>query len=336
MVDRNVSLKQMNTFGIAAHAKLFARIQDVSRLESILEQYSEESIFILGGGSNILFTNNFEGLILKNEIKGFKIIEETDDFVIVESGAGENWHEFVMKCIEQNLGGIENLSLIPGNVGASPMQNIGAYGVEIKDVFEYLDAFHLKKKEMHRFNADECKFGYRESIFKNSLKGQYVICKVAFRLSKKHILNTSYGAIEKELQEMQISEPTIKDVSNAVIKIRQSKLPDPNEIGNAGSFFKNPVVPIDILSKIQKEYQDIPHYPAPNDKVKLAAGWLIEKAGWKGRTFENRYGVHKHQALVLVNYNHSKGEEILQLSNQIIRDVEDKFNITLNREVNIL
>ncbi len=336
MVDRNVSLKQMNTFGIDARAKLFARIQDVSHLESVLEQHSEESIFILGGGSNILFTNNFEGLILKNEIKGFKIIEETDDFAIVESGAGENWHEFVMKCIEQNFGGIENLSLIPGNVGASPMQNIGAYGVEIKDVFEYLDAFHLRDKEMHRFNADECKFGYRESIFKNSLKGQYVICKVAFRLSKKHILNTSYGAIEKELQEMQISEPTIKDVSNAVIKIRQSKLPDPNVIGNAGSFFKNPVVPIDILRNIQKKYPDVPHYPAPNDKVKLAAGWLIEKAGWKGRTFENRYGVHKHQALVLVNYKQSKGEEILQLSNQIIRDVEDKFNITLNREVNIL
>ncbi len=255
MIDRNVSLKQMNTFGIDAHAKLFARIQDVSRLESILEQYSEESIFILGGGSNILFTNNFEGLILKNDIKGFKIIEETDEFAIVESGAGENWHEFVMKCIEQNLGGIENLSLIPGNVGASPMQNIGAYGVEIKDVFEYLDAFHLKEKEMNRFNAAECKFGYRESIFKNSLKGQYFICKVAFRLSKKPVLNTSYGAIEKELQEMQISEPTIKDVSNAVIKIRQSKLPNPNEIGNAGSFFKNPVVPIDILSNIQKNIQ---------------------------------------------------------------------------------
>lgn len=336
MVNRNVSLKQMNTFGIDAKAKLFARIQDVSRLESVLEQHSEECIFILGGGSNILFTNNFEGLILKNEIKGFEIIEETDDFAIVESGAGENWHEFVMKCIDQNLGGIENLSLIPGNVGASPMQNIGAYGVEIKDVFEYLDAFHLKEKEMHRFKADECKFGYRESVFKNSLKGQYLICKVAFRLSKKHVLNTSYGAIEKELQEMQISEPTIKDVSNAVIKIRQSKLPDPNEIGNAGSFFKNPVVPIEILTNIQKKYQDIPHYPAPNDKVKLAAGWLIEKAGWKGRTFENRYGVHKHQALVLVNYKHSKGEEILQLSNQIIRDVEDKFNITLKREVNIL
>ena len=336
MVNQNVSLKQMNTFGIDAHAKLFARIQDVSHLECILEQHSEESIFILGGGSNILFTNNFEGLILKNEIKGFKIIEETDDFAIVESGAGENWHEFVMKCIEQNLGGIENLSLIPGNVGARPMQNIGAYGVEIKDVFEYLDAFHLKEKEMHRFNADECKFGYRESIFKNSLKGQYVICNVAFRLSKKPVLNTSYGAIEKELQEMQISKPTIKDVSNAVIKIRQSKLPDPNEIGNAGSFFKNPVVPIDILSNIQKKYPDVPHYSAPNDKVKLAAGWLIEKAGWKGRTFENRYGVHKHQALVLVNYNQSKGEEILQLSNQIIHDVEDKFNITLNREVNIL
>ena len=303
----------------------------MSHLESVLEQHSEESIFILGGDNILLIISRVSFLKMKS--KDLKSLKKRMILPLLNQ-AQENWR-ICHEMHSQNLGGVENLSLIPGNVGASPMQNIGAYGVEIKDVFEYLDAFHLKEKEMHRFHANECKFGYRESIFKNSLKGQYVICKVAFRLSKKHILNTSYGAIEKELQEMQISEPTIKDVSNAVIKIRQSKLPDPNEIGNAGSFFKNPVVPIDILSNIQKKYPDVPHYPAPNDKVKLAAGWLIEKAGWKGRTFENRYGVHKHQALVLVNYNQSKGEEILQLSNQIISDVEDKFNITLNREVNM-
>lgn len=336
MVDQNVSLKHMNTFGIDATAKLFTVIRNQKDLEKTLEQETEEPIFILGGGSNILFTENYKGLILKNEIKGFEVIEETDDFAIVESGAGENWHQFVLKCIDNNLGGIENLSLIPGNVGASPMQNIGAYGVEIKDVFEYLDAYHLKKKEMHRFYAADCRFGYRESIFKNLLKGQYVICKVAFRLTKKHKINTSYGAIEKELETMQITVPTIKDVSNAVIKIRQSKLPDPNEIGNAGSFFKNPIVSLSLLAEIQNKYADIPNYPAPNNKVKLAAGWLIEKAGWKGRTFENRYGVHKLQALVLVNYKDSRGEEILKLSAEIIDDVKQKFNVSLEREVNIL
>jgi UDP-N-acetylmuramate dehydrogenase len=336
MVDQNVSLKHMNTFGIDATAKLFTVIRNQKDLEKVLEQETEEPIFILGGGSNILFTENYKGLILKNEIKGFEVIDETDDFAIVESGAGENWHQFVLKCIDNNLGGIENLSLIPGNVGASPMQNIGAYGVEIKDVFEYLDAYHLKKKEMHRFHADECRFGYRESIFKNLLKGQYVICKVAFRLTKKHTINTSYGAIEKELETMQITIPSIRDVSNAVIKIRQSKLPDPNEIGNAGSFFKNPIVSLSLLSEIQNKYADIPNYPAPNNKVKLAAGWLIEKAGWKGRTFDNRYGVHKLQALVLVNYKDSRGEEILKLSAEIIDDVKQKFNVSLEREVNIL
>lgn len=336
MIDHDISLKTMNTFGIDSSAKLFTIIRDEKDIKTVLETKEDQSIFILGGGSNILFTQNFDGLVVKNEIQGFKTIEDNKDYAIIESGAGEVWHEFVMKCIHKNLGGIENLSLIPGNVGASPMQNIGAYGVEIKDVFEYLDAYHIKDKKMQRFNAQECKFGYRESVFKNELKGQYIICKVAFRLTKKHELKTSYGAIENELRSMNKTNPSIKDVSDAVIKIRQSKLPDPKQIGNAGSFFKNPIVSKELLDEIQSKYADIPNYPATQNKVKLAAGWLIEKAGWKGRTFDNRYGVHKLQALVLVNYNQTKGSEILKLSTLIIEDVKAKFNVTLEREVNIL
>lgn len=336
MIERNVSLKPMNTFGIDASAKLFSIIRRKNDIDALLEDYSNESIFILGGGSNILLTTDFDGLVIKNEIKGFEIIKETDDYVIVESGAGVNWHEFVLNCIDKGFGGIENLSLIPGNVGASPMQNIGAYGVEIKDVFESLDAYHIKEKKITRFKSEDCKFGYRESIFKNKLKGEYIICKVAFRLTKKHVLKTSYGAIEKELEKIKTKKISIRDVSNAVINIRQSKLPDPKKIGNAGSFFKNPIVSIQLLNEIQKTYADIPNYPAHENQIKLAAGWLIEKSGWKGRTFENRYGVHKLQALVLVNYKDTKGTEILDLSEKIITDVKQKFNVSLEREVNIL
>jgi UDP-N-acetylmuramate dehydrogenase len=336
MIVNDISLKTMNTFGIDASAKRFSIIRDEKDITTVLDSNENEPVFILGGGSNILFTKDFDGLVIKNEIQGFQMIEENKDFAIIESGAGEVWHEFVMKCIDENLGGIENLSLIPGNVGASPMQNIGAYGVEVKDIFEYLDAYHIKDKKMRRFNAQECKFGYRESIFKNELKGQYIICKVAFRLTKTHTLKTSYGAIENELHTMNIANPSIKDVSDAVIRIRQSKLPDPKQIGNAGSFFKNPIVSNELLNKIQSNYTDIPNYPAAQNKVKLAAGWLIEKAGWKGRTYDNRYGVHKLQALVLVNYNNSKGDEILKLSGLIIEDVKAKFDVTLEREVNIL
>ena len=336
MINNDISLKAMNTFGIDASAKRFTIIRDEKDIKTVLDANEHDPIFILGGGSNILFTQDFDGLVIKNEIQGFNTIEDNKDYAIIESGAGEVWHEFVMKCINKNLGGIENLSLIPGNVGASPMQNIGAYGVEIKDVFEYLDAYHIKDRKMQRFNAQQCKFGYRESVFKNELKGQYIICKVAFRLTKKHDLKTSYGAIENELRSMNKINPSIRDVSDAVINIRQSKLPDPKQIGNAGSFFKNPIVSTELLNEIQSEYADIPNYPATQNKVKLAAGWLIEKAGWKGRTFDNRYGVHKLQALVLVNYNRTNGDEILKLSALIIEDVKAKFNVTLEREVNIL
>ena len=336
MLQRNTLLKTHNTFGINASASFFARFKSEEELLVLLKENKNHELFILGGGSNILFTKNFEGLVLKNEIEGFNTIQESDKSVLVEAGAGMNWHEFVIKCLDLNFGGVENLSLIPGNVGASPMQNIGAYGVEIKDVFEYLDAIHIKTGTLKRFTNKDCAFGYRESIFKNKVKGEYIISRVGFRLTKEHVINTSYGAINKELENQNILNPNIKDVSNAVIAIRKSKLPDPNKIGNAGSFFKNPIIPLATLTVLQEKYPSVPNYPAGAESVKLAAGWLIEQAGWKGKTFNESYGVHKNQALVLVNYGNATGNEILNLSNLIIKDVKEKFGVQLEREVNIL
>ncbi len=336
-VRENFNLKAFNTFGIDCYSKYFSTFESVDELKSLLEKFPNEKLLILGGGSNILFTErNFDGLVLYNQIKGFDIIDESDGFVSVKSGGGESWHQFVMKCLEQNYGGVENLSFIPGSVGASPMQNIGAYGVEIKDIFEKLEAFHIKTKEIHTFNKDKCEFAYRESVFKRKLKGQYIILNVTYRLTKKHhSLKTDYGAIKDELKKQNINSPTIQDISRVVISIRESKLPNPKEIGNAGSFFKNPIVSTDILVELQKHYAHVPNYPVSNDKVKLAAGWLIEKAGWKGKVFGN-YGVHKKQALVLVNYGGAKGNDIYSLSEQIIQDIQEKFGVTLEREVNIL
>ena len=334
MIQTNKNLKEYNTFGISVKAEMFAVFSSIEELKQILSFRNDKKILVLGGGSNLLLTKDFDGLVIKNEIKRFEVIEETVSEVIVESGAGENWHEFVLNCIDKGFGGVENLSLIPGSVGASPMQNIGAYGVEIKDVFESLSAYHIKSGEIHYFDKTKCEFGYRESIFKNKVKGEYIILTVTFRLTKNPTINSSYGAINEQLKVMGIQVPTIKELSAAVIAIRQSKLPDPKIIGNAGSFFKNPTVEIDLLEQIQKNYPDIPNYPAVNGK-KLAAGWLIEKAGWKGRTFDN-YGVHKLQALVLVNYGNCTGQEIFDLSSQIIQDVFEKFGVLLEREVNIL
>ena len=334
MIQTNKNLKEYNTFGISVKAEMFAVFSSIEELKQILSFRNDKKILVLGGGSNLLLTKDFDGLVIKNEIKRFEVIEETVSEVIVESGAGENWHEFVLNCIDKGFGGVENLSLIPGSVGASPMQNIGAYGVEIKDVFESLSAYHIKSGEIHYFDKTKCEFGYRESIFKNKVKGEYIILTVTFRLTKNPTINSSYGAINEQLKVMGIENPTIQELSAAVIAIRQSKLPDPKIIGNAGSFFKNPTVEIALLEQIQKNYPDIPNYPAVNGK-KLAAGWLIEKAGWKGRTFDN-YGVHKLQALVLVNYGNCTGQEIFDLSSQIIQDVFEKFGVLLEREVNIL
>ena len=334
MIQTNKNLKEYNTFGISVKAEMFAVFSSIEELKQILSNRNGKDLLVLGGGSNLLLTKDFDGLVIKNEIKRFEVIEETVSEVIVESGAGENWHEFVLNCIDKGFGGIENLSLIPGSVGASPMQNIGAYGVEIKDVFESLSAYHIASGEIHYFDKTKCEFGYRESIFKNKVKGEYIILTVTFRLTKKPTINSSYGAINEQLKFMGIQVPTIKELSAAVIAIRQSKLPDPKIIGNAGSFFKNPTVEITLLEQIQKNYPDIPNYPALNGR-KLAAGWLIEKAGWKGRTFDN-YGVHKLQALVLVNYGNCTGQEIFDLSSRIIQDVFEKFGVLLEREVNIL
>ena len=335
MIEQNISLQAFNTFGFDLKAENFIRFNSIVGLSEILKEHQEKPLFILGGGSNILLTKNIAGLVLKNEIKGIKIIEDHEDYVIVEAGAGEVWHEFVLHCINFGWAGIENLSLIPGSVGASPMQNIGAYGVEIKDVFVYLSALNIATGKIEIFNAEQCKFAYRESVFKQALKGKYVICYVAFKLSKKAIKNTSYGAIEDELKKMGISSPSIEDISKAVISIRQSKLPNPAVIGNAGSFFKNPIVSEELVKKLQEIYPDIPNYPSTNGTKKLAAGWLIEKAGWKGKTIGN-IGVHKNQALVLVNYGGGSGEEILALSTAIIEDIKSKFNVELEREVNIM
>ena len=334
MIQTNKNLKEYNTFGISVKAEMFAVFSSIEELKQILSFRNDKKLLVLGGGSNLLLTKDFDGLVIKNEIKRFEVIEETSSEVIVESGAGENWHEFVLNCIDKGFGGIENLSLIPGSVGASPMQNIGAYGVEIKDVFESLSAYHIASGEIHYFDKTKCEFGYRESIFKNKVKGEYIILTVTFRLTKNPTINSSYGAINEQLKVMGIENPTIQELSAAVIAIRQSKLPDPKIIGNAGSFFKNPTVEITLLEQIQKNYPDIPNYPALNGR-KLAAGWLIEKAGWKGRTFDN-YGVHKLQALVLVNYGNCTGQEIFDLSSQIIQDVFEKFGVLLEREVNIL
>jgi UDP-N-acetylmuramate dehydrogenase len=333
-IINNQNLASMNTFGMKVSAERFAVFRNLNDL-SKLQLKKEKNLFVLGGGSNVLLTKDFSGLVVKNEITGITIEQEDADTVTVKVGAGENWHEFVTYCIQNNWGGIENLSLIPGNVGASPMQNIGAYGVEIKDVFVSLEAYEIATGKLVVFDKEACQFGYRESVFKRALKGKYIITSVTFQLHKKPVIKTSYGAIQSELEKMGVTTPTIKDVSDAVIAIRRSKLPDPKELGNAGSFFKNPVVAREVLAQIQEQYTEVPHYPIDNNHVKIPAGWLIEKAGWKGKRFDN-YGVHQYQALVLVNYGGAKGEEILNLSEKIIQDILQKFQIQLEREVNIL
>ena len=336
-IEKNVSLKSYNTFGIDVNAKYFANITSNEDLLTLSDHkhFTSENIFVLGGGSNILLTRDIDALTIKNNINGIKIFNAKSDTVDLLIGAGENWHNIVMYCIEKGYGGLENLSLIPGNVGAAPMQNIGAYGVEIKDTFQYLEAFHIPTLEIHRFDSTDCKFNYRDSIFKNKMKGQYIILNIVLRLSKKPEVNTSYGDIKKELTKMKVSSPTIKDVSTAIIKIRKSKLPDPKNIGNSGSFFKNPVVDISKFESIIAKYPDVHHYKLPNNNIKLAAGWLIQKSGWKGKTFNN-FGVHKKQALVLVNYGGALGKDINDLSNKIIEDIYQKYNVRLEKEVNIM
>lgn len=335
--QENKSLKELNTFSIECQAKYFIEIKKESDLSRLYNEklFQSEKKLVIGGGSNILLTKKFDGLVIKNSIKGYETIFEDDNFLELKIGAGENWHELVMMCVEKNWGGIENLSLIPGNAGTAPMQNIGAYGVEIKETFKSLEAFEISTGKIKTFNNEDCNFGYRESIFKNEKKNQYIILSISLILDKNPKINLEYGDIKQTLSNKNIIHPTIKDISNAIIEIRQRKLPDPNKIGNSGSFFKNPIIPAEKLNIIKKKFPEIVYYPIGENKVKIAAGWLIDKAGWKGKTFNN-YGVHKNQALVLVNYGGAKGKEIFDLSEKIINDIESKFSITLEREVNII
>ena len=333
--QENISLKPYNTFGIDVMARHFASFTSIKELQELLNSKFKtlNSRLILGGGSNLLFTKNYNGVVLKNDIKGLELVKEDQHYFYIKAGAGENWHEFVLFCLRHNYAGVENLSLIPGNVGASPMQNIGAYGVEIKDVFHQLEAFHLNEKKPETFSLNDCEFGYRDSVFKKKYKDQFAISSVIFRLHKQPKFNTSYGAINQELENMGVKELSIHAISQAVINIRSSKLPDWKVIGNAGSFFKNPVIEEKKFQQLKENFPGIVAFAAGEGFKKIAAGWLIEQCGWKGYR-EGDAGCYPKQALVLVNYGDAKGEEIYQLSEKIIQSVNKKFGVLLEREVN--
>lgn len=338
MFTENVSLKEFHTFHTPVFARYFATFSDSASLDALLTERGSRlpgsSLLILGGGSNILLTSDFNGLVAKNNITGIEKVKEDADHVYLKVGAGENWHRFVQYCIDGNLAGVENLSLIPGSVGASPMQNIGAYGVEIKEVFHSLEAMHLQDRSIRTFSLHDCEFGYRDSVFKRRHKNEYAILHVTFRLNKTPKFNTSYGAIEQELKKMNVQELSIAAISQAVVNIRSSKLPDPEVIGNAGSFFKNPTVSATFFYGLKMKFPSIVAYKVGDDAYKLAAGWLIEQCGWKGIR-KGDAGCHSQQALVLVNYGDATGKEIYDLSEEILRSVQDKFGVLLEREVNI-
>ena len=336
-IIKNYPLLKLNTFGVDIKAKYFTSINTINELIEVRKTkvFTDLKLLILGGGSNILFTKDFDGLVILNNIKGKEIIDQNQQSIFLKIGAGENWHELVMYCVDNGWGGIENLSLIPGNTGTAPMQNIGAYGVEIKETFIELEALEISSGKIVKFNNSDCEFGYRESVFKNKMKNQYIILNITLELKKNPVLNINYGDVKAILESQNIKNPAIKEVSNAIISIRQSKLPDPKKIGNSGSFFKNPIVSLNQLELIKKKYPNVVNYEINENEFKIAAGWLIERAGWKGKKFNN-YGVHEKQALVLVNYGLANGMEIFELSEKIILDIKDKFGITLEREVNII
>ena len=334
-IQENFSLQQYNTFGVEAKTKYFAEVNSVEELKETL-RLSHSPLLILGGGSNLLFTKDFEGLVIKLNLKGITEQITDENHVLVTAKAGENWHNFVQKTISKNYGGLENLSLIPGNVGTCPIQNIGAYGTEIKDHFVACKALNIETLEIETIDLEQCKFGYRDSIFKTSSKGKYVILEVTFKLTtKNHHIKTEYGAISSELKNLGIENPTIQDVAKAVINIRQSKLPNPAETGNAGSFFKNPTIPLAQFENLKEQFPEIQGYPN-GDFVKVPAGWLIENAGWKGKQIGN-VASHKWQALVIINATgNATGKEIYDFSSQIINSVKEKYGIELEREVNII
>ena len=336
-IRENISLKHYNTFAIDVKAKYFAVFQNLSELEELLKnsKLTYGSPLIIGGGSNILLVNDVEGFVMKNEIMGIEVVAEDDKHIYVKAGAGENWHKLVMYCVDNEFAGIENLSLIPGNVGASPMQNIGAYGVEVKDIFHELEAYHIKDKHVVKFSLNDCGFGYRESVFKTKYKGQFVITSVTYRLNKQPVFHTGYGAIQQELEKMGVEQLSVQAISQAVINIRSSKLPDPKDIGNAGSFFKNPKVGMNVFEQLKAQFLSIPSFPFDHKHVKVPAGWLIEQCGWKGYR-EGDAGCYEKQALVLVNYGNASGKDIYDLSEKILQSVKAKFGVDLEREVNIL
>ena len=337
IIKQDFSLKEYNTFGIDVKANHFVEVSSKEDLKLFLSDspLAKKINLILGGGSNLLLTGNLD-VVLHINLKGKRVLIENEHDTIIEAEAGENWHELVLWAIQKNLGGIENMSLIPGNIGTAPMQNIGAYGVEIKDVFHSLDAVELNTGKEVSFTNEACKFGYRESFFKNEGKGKYIITRVRLKLCKPpHNISTQYGAIKGELANLGIENPTILDVSNAVIAIRKSKLPDPKELGNSGSFFKNPIIAKTFADKLITKFPDLPIYPIDDENVKVAAGWLIEKAGWKGYR-DGDAGVHKNQALVLVNYGSATGTQLINLAHSIMDSVKDKFGIELIPEVNII
>lgn len=336
-IQKNISLKPYNTFGIDVDARQFLVVESEQELLAFLKQSENKNLplLILGGGSNILFTQPFEGIVLKNEIQGIELIKEDEEAVYLKVGGGVNWHQFVLYTVERNWQGVENLSLIPGTVGAAPIQNIGAYGVELKDVFESLEGVDLETYEKKTFVKEDCNFGYRNSVFKNEYKGKLMITSVMVKLRKKPEFNISYGAIQQTLQDKGISELSVKAISDAVISIRESKLPDPVVIGNCGSFFKNPVVKTEVFENVKAAYPEVPSYPVTEGWVKVPAGWLIEKCGWKGHQ-EGNVGTYAKQALVLVNHGDASGSEAKAFALKIQASVKDKFGIEIIPEVNII
>lgn len=334
-IELNKDLKLFNTFGLTSIAERLVHIDQPAELEAFFSEHPQAPTLVLGGGSNLLLTRDLPGTTLRIEFPGIELIDQDKEHFYVKAGAGVVWHEFVLAAIANGWAGVENLSLIPGSVGAAPMQNIGAYGVEIKEVFHALEAFIIGDKCVETFSKVDCQFGYRESVFKRALKNKTVITSVTFKLNKTPRFNTSYGAIDAELERMKVGEVTIKATSDAVIAIRQSKLPDPKKIGNSGSFFKNPVIDTNHFTHLQKSYPEIVGYPSGDGHTKVAAGWLIEKAGYKGKRIRN-FGVHDKQALVLVNHGGATGAEVFALSEEIIEAIKDQFGIELEREVNII
>lgn len=336
VIQEDINLAPFNTLQVAAEAKHFISVQSEDELIKFLSSsHNFSSVFVLGGGSNVLFINDYKGLVLHVAIKGKEIIDEDEKYIFLKTGAGENWHETVRYCVERGWGGIENLSLIPGTVGAAPIQNIGAYGVDLEEVFESLTAVNLKTGEQQAFNKKECKFGYRDSVFKQALKGNYIVTNVTLKLSKKPQINTSYGAIKDKLNARNITDPSIEDISDIVMEIRNSKLPNPTKLANAGSFFKNPIIKNEVYEKLKAAYPSIPGYPVDDENIKVPAGWLIEQTGWKGKVV-GQVGTFRQQALVIVNHGDATGQEILELAKNIQQSVHDTFGIKLVPEVNIV